>query len=103
MYRRLTLCSVALLTLLGLATPAAATPRGNVNNPLWWEFEGVYSCSKVEFSDGTRSYTRPSPVAFVVIKTGQNYYVSDIGEANEGDSTYYFDKDISFVITCLFV
>jgi len=48
----------------------------------------------------TRSYTRPSLVAFVVIKTGRSYYVSDLGESNEGDSTYYFDKDISFVITC---
>ena len=102
MRRTPALLSVALVASIGLAAPASATPRDKLNNPDRWEYQGVYSCSKVEYSDGMRSYTRPSPVAFVVIKTGQSYFVSDLGESNEGDSTYSFDKDISFVITCLF-
>ena len=92
----------ALLAWFVVASPASATPGQNRNDPATWEYDGVYSCTKVEYRDGSRSYTRPSPVAFVVVKTGQDYFVSDLGEANEGDSTYYFEKDISFVITCLF-
>ena len=49
-----------------------------------------------------RTYTKPSPVAFVVIKHGRSYFVSDLGDANEGDRTYTFDRNIRFVITCLF-
>jgi hypothetical protein len=92
------------LALLGLATPASATPREKIYNPEWWGVLGavLVQQGRVQRRD-TRSYTRPSLVAFVVIKTGRSYYVSDLGESNEGDSTYYFDKDISFVITCLFV
>ncbi len=94
--------AAALLAWFVVASPASATAGQNRNDPATWEYNGVYSCSKVEYADGSRSYTRPSPVAFVVVKTGQDYLVSDLGEANEGDSTYDFDKDISFVITCLF-
>jgi hypothetical protein len=101
--RRYLSSTAALAASVAVATPAsAAAPRDLSNNPQGWEYDGLYSCSKVEYGDGLRSYTRPSPVAFVVIKTGRGYFVSDLGESNEGDSTYTFDKDISFVITCLF-
>jgi len=45
---------------------------------------------------------KPSPVAFVVIKTGATFFVSDLGDADEGDRTSTFDKSIRFVITCSF-
>jgi hypothetical protein len=88
--------------LVGLGGPAAGAPSANPNKPATWEFSGVYSCSKQRFPERLFSYTRPSPVAFVVIRTGADLFVSDLGEANEGDSTYHFDQDISFVITCEF-
>ncbi|MGW6132547.1 hypothetical protein ACWFNE_21175 [Cellulomonas sp. NPDC055163] len=94
------LAGTAVLTTLA---PASAGTGSNPKDPATWEYGGVYSCSKVTYGPGLRSYTRPSPVAFVVIKNGKDYFVSDLGEANEGDSTYTFSKDIRFVITCLFV
>src|SRR5690242_15305643 len=88
--------------LLGSAGAAAACPKDPSADPTTWEYGGVYDCSKASVGHHVRTYTKPSPVAFVVIRTGKTYFVSDLGDANEGDRTYTFDKDIRFVITCLF-
>ncbi|WP_456847129.1 hypothetical protein [Cellulomonas sp. P5_C6] len=88
--------------LLAGASPAAACHRDPSADPTTWEYGGVYDCSKAAVGHGVRAYTKPSPVAFVVIRTGATYFVSDLGDANEGDRTYTFDKPVRFVITCLF-
>jgi hypothetical protein len=105
MIRRLPFAVAAAACLVvGLAAPAVAGdgPATNPNKPAYWEFGGVYSCTKEKLPERLFSYTRPSPVAFVVIRSGSELFVSDLGDANEGDSTYDFDKDIKFVITCEF-
>lgn len=90
------------LLLLGGGAPAAAGGFDpSLSKPEAWEYGGVYECSK-DAHVGGRSYTKPSAVAFVVIRTGKTLFVSDLGDANEGDRTYTFDKRIGFVITCLF-
>ncbi|NKY38163.1 hypothetical protein [Cellulomonas septica] len=101
---RLTLTAAALAgaALLVSAGPAGACPRDPRDDPATWEYEGVYDCTKATVGHGVRTYTKPSPVAFVVIKTGKTYFVSELGDANEGDRTYTFDKNIRFVITCNF-
>lgn len=101
---RLTLTAAALagVALFASAGPAAACKPDPRDDPATWEYGGVYDCSKATVGRGVRTYTKPSPVAFVVIKTGKTYFVSDLGDANEGDRTYTFDKNIRFVITCNF-
>ena len=96
---RLTLTAAAIAGVALLASAGPADPRAD---PTTWEYGGVYDCSKATVGHGVRTYTKPSPVAFVVIKTGKTYFVSDLGDANEGDRTYTFDKNIRFVITCNF-
>jgi hypothetical protein len=98
----LTAAAIAGVALLASAGPAAACPADPRADPTTWEYGGVYDCSKATVGHGVRTYTKPSPVAFVVIKTGKTYFVSDLGDANEGDRTYTFDKNIRFVITCNF-
>ncbi|NTW39077.1 MAG: hypothetical protein HGA44_04190 [Cellulomonadaceae bacterium] len=71
------------------------------NNPAYWEYDGLYSCSK-EWKPGGKSYTKPDGVAFVVIKAGPTLFVSDLGDSNDGDRTYTFQHRIRYVITCLF-
>ncbi|WP_315096699.1 hypothetical protein [uncultured Cellulomonas sp.] len=87
---------------LGSAGAAAACPLDARADPTTWEYDGVYDCTKVKVGHGVRTYTKPSPIAFVAIKTGKTYFVSDLGDANEGDRTYTFDKPIAFVISCEF-
>ncbi|NUU19776.1 hypothetical protein HP550_21240 [Cellulomonas humilata] len=101
---RSSLIAVALAgaAVLGSAGSAAACPTDPRDDPTTWEYGGVYDCTKAAVGHGVRTYTKPSPVAFVVIKTGKTYFVSDLGDANEGDRTYTFDKKIRFVITCEF-
>ncbi|QTE28130.1 hypothetical protein [Pengzhenrongella sicca] len=71
------------------------------NNPAYWEYDGLYSCSKKWFPGG-KSYTKPDGVAFVVIKAGRTQFVSDLGDSNDGDRTYAFPHRIRYVISCLF-
>ncbi|MDM7830972.1 hypothetical protein [Cellulomonas edaphi] len=100
--RPLATAGLAGALLLGSAGAALACPLDPRADPTTWEYGGVYDCSKVVYKHGLKTYTKPSPVAFVVIKTGKTYFVSELGDANEGDRTYTFDKPIRFVITCLF-
>lgn len=98
----LTAAALAGAALLASAGPAAACRPDPRDAPATWEYGGVYDCTKATVGHGVRMYTKPSPVAFVVIKTGRAYFVSDLGDANEGDRTYTFGKNIRFVITCDF-
>ncbi|WP_157453821.1 hypothetical protein [Cellulomonas sp. Root485] len=98
----LTAAALAGAALLASAGPAAACRTDPQADPTTWEYGGVYDCTKAAVGHGVRTYTKPSPVAFVVIKTGKTYFVSDLGDANEGDRTYTFDKPIRFVISCDF-
>ncbi len=100
--RPLATAGLATALVLGSAGAALACPSDPRSDPTTWEYGGVYDCSKVTFRQATRTYTKPSAVAFVVIRTGPTYFVSDLGDANEGDRTYTFDRPIRFVITCLF-
>jgi hypothetical protein len=88
--------------LLASAGAGLACPPDPTADPATWEYGGVYDCSKVTYRHGPRTYTKPSAVAFVVIRTGKTNFVSDLGDANEGDRTYTFDRPIRFVITCQF-
>lgn len=98
----LTAVTLAGAALFASALPAAACPADPRADPTTWEYGGVYDCTKATVGRGVHTYTKPSPVAFVVIKTGRTYFVSDLGDANEGDRTYTFDASIRFVITCNF-
>jgi len=98
----LTAAALAGAALLASAGAAAACPPDPRADPATWEYGGVYDCTTVTVGHGVRTWTKPSPVAFVVIKTGTTYFVSDLGDANEGDRTYTFDKKIRFVISCDF-
>jgi hypothetical protein len=102
LHRPLATAGLAAALLVGSAGAALACPPDPRADPTTWEYGGVYDCSKVSYAHGPRTYTKPSPVAFVVIRTGRTYFVSDLGDANEGDRTYTFDRPIRFVITCLF-
>ncbi|GCE76816.1 hypothetical protein [Cellulomonas biazotea] len=81
-----------------LAAPASAKSPVDpfLHNPDNWE-NGVYTCTKVEYVDGTKSYVVPDGVAFVVVKTGTVYTVVD---HDPYGTTHWFAKDISFVISC---
>lgn len=81
-----------------LASPASAKSPVDPswNHPDTWE-NGAYTCTKVELSDGTKSWTVGDGVAFVVVKSGTSYTVVD---ADPYDTVHDFDKDISFVISC---
>lgn len=96
--RLLAATAVAGTALALLASPAAAKSPVDPawNKPATWE-NGVYTCTKVELGDGTMSWTVPDGVAFVVVKTGTTYSVVD---ADPYGTTHWFDKDISFVISC---
>ncbi|GEL97497.1 hypothetical protein CTE05_10440 [Cellulomonas terrae] len=98
----LTAAALAGAALLASAGPAAACRTDPQADPATWEYGGVYDCTKTTVGHGVRTYTKPSPVAFVVIRTGKTYFVSDLGDANEGDRTYTFDKPVRFVISCDF-
>ena len=98
----LTAAALAGAALVGSAGAAIACPTDPRADPTTWEYGGVYSCTRADLPRGVHSYTKPSAVAFVAIKTGRTYVVSDLGDANEGDRTYTFDRSIRFVITCLF-
>lgn len=100
--RSLTVAALAATALLTSAGAASACPKDPRADPTTWEYGGVYDCTKATVGHGVRTYTKPSPVAFVVIRTGTTYFVSDLGDANEGDRTYTFDKNIRFVISCDF-
>jgi hypothetical protein len=100
--RPLATAGLAATLVLGSAGAALACPPDPRADPTTWEYGGVYDCVKTAVGHGQRTYTKPSAVAFVVIRTGSTYFVSDLGDANEGDRTYTFDKPIRFVITCLF-
>ena len=100
--RSLTAAALAGAALLGSAGAASACPPDPRADPTTWEYDGVYACSKTTVGHGVRTYTKPSPVAFVVINTGKSYFVSPLGDANEGDRTYTFTKNIRFVISCDF-
>jgi len=102
LHRPLATAGLAAALLVGSAGAALACPPDPRADPTTWEYGGVYDCSKVTYRHGPTAYTKPSPVAFVVIRSGRTYFVSDLGDANEGDRTYTFDKPIRFVITCLF-
>jgi hypothetical protein len=84
--------AVAGLALTGLAGPAVAG-ISNPNNP------GYYGedCTKVEYVDGTTSYI-VQPGDTVYIKTGT--VITPYTNTTTEPVTLYFDKDISFVITC---
>ena len=98
----LTAAALAGAAVLASAGPAAACRPDPRSDPTTWEYGGVYACTKATVGHGVRTYTKPSPVAFVVIKTGPPYFVSELGDANEGDRTYSVDRPIRFVITCEF-
>jgi len=98
----LTAAALAAGALLAAAGPAAACPADPRANPTYWEYGGVYDCSRTDLPPGVHTWTKPSAVAFVAIKHGRQYFVSDLGDANEGDRTYTFDRSIRFVVTCLF-
>lgn len=86
----------------GLASPSTAAPKPRPSDPTYWEYGGVYDCSKERVPPRTHTWTKASALAFVVIKHGKDYFVSDLGDANEGDRTYTFTKSIRFVISCEF-
>ncbi|MGG5258767.1 hypothetical protein [Phycicoccus avicenniae] len=87
--------TVAVLTVVGTAS-AKVDP--SLNHTTYWEQGGAYTCSKVDLSGGTRTWTI-EPGAFYVIKAGTT---STVVQA-EGDTatTYTSAKDISHVITCV--
>ena len=87
------------IVVIGLVSLPAGAAQAD---PTTWEYGGVYDCTKAAVGHGVRTYTKPSPVAFVVINTGKSYFVSPLGDANEGDRTYTFSKNIRFVISCDF-
>ena len=88
---------------LALGASATATANGNgvdpfFNNPDNWENGGMYSCTKVEYSDGTKSISVPAGAAFLAVKAGK-----DVTQVYPSYEPATFEKDISFVITCTFV
>jgi hypothetical protein len=85
--------AVAGLGLMGLAGPAVAGVDPNLNNPAHY---GT-NCTKVEYVDGTKSYV-VQPGDTVYIKTGT--VITAYTNTTSAPVTLYFDKDISFVITC---
>jgi phage baseplate assembly protein gpV len=73
----------------GLAGPAAAVPGQNPNDPAYYGPD----CTKVEYVDGTTTYTvAAGTVAYIKAGTQITRVV--------GPATITLDKDISFVITC---
>jgi hypothetical protein len=85
--------AVAGLALTGLAGPAFAGVDPNLNHPAHYGPD----CTKVEYADGTTSYAiQPGTTAY--IKIGTVVYPNT--NLSAVPVTIYFDKDISFVITC---
>ncbi len=77
------------IAMVGLAAPASAGVDPALNNPANYG----PTCTKVEYVDGTKTYTAPAG-STVYIKAGTVIYQLDGGE------TITLAKDISFVITC---
>ncbi len=90
----------ALALVAGAASASAAGVDPSLNNPDNWENGGQYECSKVEYSDGLKSFTKASGVAFYVVKAGRDVTVTG-GGYGSGYDTYTSSKDISFIITCV--
>ena len=76
-----------------LAGTALAGPGNNPNDPAYYG----PNCAKVEFVDGTKTYV-VQPGVTVYIKTGT--VITAYTNTTYAPVTLYFDKDISFVITC---
>ncbi|WP_129337093.1 hypothetical protein [Cellulomonas endophytica] len=98
---RATAAAVLALGAVLATAPGASAKTPGVNDPAYWEFGGVYACSHEERPFGT-SWLKPDGTAFVVIRAGGELFVSDLGDSNDGDRTYTFDKRIRSVITCQF-
>ncbi|WP_377642354.1 hypothetical protein [Oryzobacter terrae] len=92
--------ALAALALVAGAASASAGVDPTLNNPDNWENGGQYVCSKVEYADGLKSFTKASGVAFYVVKAGREVTVTG-GGAGSGYDTYTSPKDISFIITCV--
>jgi hypothetical protein len=97
------LSSAAAFAAIAFVTTAGSASAGvdpALNNPEYWENGGQYECSKVEYADGLKSFTRATGVAFYVIKAGTDVKVVS-GGYGSGYDTYTSVKDISYIITCV--
>ncbi|MDO8107744.1 hypothetical protein Q6348_11105 [Isoptericola sp. b441] len=101
MRRMLIALVVAAVALLGLAGPASAAGNGvdsTLNHVEYWEQGGLYTCTKMEYSDGMTSVFVPRGDGFLVVKAGRDVHQEWMG-------AYYYrwwtsPKDVSFIITC---
>jgi len=88
--RTLGACAATGLALAAFATPASADGVDSaMNHPGYWGDD----CTKVEYADGLHVAAVPAGGDFLIVKTGRSYTRVDYG-------SMYFDKDISFIITC---
>jgi hypothetical protein len=91
--------ALAAVAFVAASGTASAGVDPSLNNPDNWENNGQYECSKVEYADGLKSFTRASGVAFYVVQAGRVVTVVE-GGYGSGYDTYTSEKDISFIITC---
>lgn len=86
------------LIVLGSAGAANAVPPFDVdqNKESYWEALYGVDCEKTELSDGTKSFDTAGFGA-VIVKYGTTIEELVVGGY---DSVYYFDKDLSWIITC---
>ncbi|CAL8968444.1 hypothetical protein CELL_00259 [Cellulomonas sp. T2.31MG-18] len=85
------------IAIAGVATPAFAGVDPALNHESYWEQNGLYTCTKVELTDGTTTASVPAGAAFIVVKAGTE--VTQVWPGIYG-GVYSGDKDISFIITC---
>lgn len=89
------------LIVLGSAGAANAVPPFDVdqNKETYWEALYGVECDKTELKDGTKSFDTTG-FGHVIVKYGTTIEELVVGGGYGYDGVYYFDKDLSWIITC---
>lgn len=80
-----------------VVAPASAGVDPTLNHVSYWEQGGLYDCSKVELSDGVKTWEMQPGNGFYVFKAGTVVTVVDKSDVS---GFYVSGKSISFVIEC---
>lgn len=102
--------SLAVAALTGLVVLTAGTPAfaaktdAAQNKPAYWEAAGYGTCSKVDLTDGTRTWTlAEGSTTLLVLKAGSGAAANTVIELPAAGVAYGHStgKDLSHVITCV--
>lgn len=109
MKKTLAVAALTGLVVLGAGTPALAAKPGPKTDPAlnkvaYWEAAGYGTCSKVELTDGHKTFTLADGVyTLLVLKAGSGATANDVVVAPEAGVAYAHGtgKDLSHVISCV--